>query len=398
MEYKTLHDVRWLRSRPTAAGFEPEKIDAENGILYDVVMVEEGEAKGHGMHLDADFIADLVEYDVRHFSNTGLKARFGHPSASSETMGTQMGIFRDFRKRKVNGKMQAIANLHLLESAEASPTHPGMRSWILNMAAERPDFLMMSIVFRVSGFFQRKPNGHKHELIEDPESGGWLNYKHEYGNIFMEFDAENGAKHFYTDLVEQGAATESLFSTKVNPEFFVSRAHQWLDDNPDILRFVQDNPQRVQFFLQRLGISIQQQPQPKKMSKFSIWKWLSGEAQDAEPTAEDLDTLKKELSSAKEAVTALQSQKDALENRVKEFESQVASLQANVAQLEKDAEALRADATAKAAEIERLKAEPAAQHTTGETDPATGLSDKPYLQNPIYLKAIAQRGKLPVAQ
>jgi hypothetical protein len=385
-------ETRWLRSRPTAAGFAPEKVDAEKGILRDVVMVEEGEAKGHGVLLDEDFIRDLTEYDLRTFSNRGLKARFGHPSASNDTMGTQMGIFKNFRTRRTSGKLQSIADLHLLEAADESPTHPGMRAWMLKMATERPDFVMMSIVFRAGGYFQKKANGHKvyiaNEWSADPN----------LGDVFVEFGAEG--EHFYTDAVEQGAATDNLFGTKVNPDFFVSRAHQWLDDNPDILQFVKDNPQRVQFFLQRLGISIQHQPQQKKMSKFSLWKWLNGEAQEGEPTTADLDTLQTELADAKAAVTAFQSglaeterQKEALENRVKEFESEVASLQANVAQLKTEAETLKADATAKAAEIERLKAEPAAGHTAGETEPPSNEALRPYELNPIYQKALAMRRK-----
>lgn len=365
----TLHDTRWLRSRPAAAGFTPDKIDAEAGILRDVVMVQEGEAKGHGVRLSADFIYDLVAYDKKNFSNRGLKARFGHPSASSETMGTQAGVFRNFRTREagMQGPVQAIADLHLLEAADESPTHPGMRSWILKMAAEQPDFIMSSIVFQASGYYQKKANGHKVYINSEYDANP------ELGDVYVDFGADG--EHYYTDLVEQGAATDSLFSTKVNPDFFVSRAHQWLDDNPDIRQFVKDNPQRVQFFLQRLGISVQQ-PQQKKMSKFSLTKWLFGEAQDAEPTADDLETLQTELSAAKTQMTALKTAKDALEHRVKEFETEVASLQANVEQLKTEAEALKADATAKAEEIKRLKEEAADTHSGGDTDPGAGKPAK----------------------
>lgn len=377
----TLHDiqsVRWFRSAPVSPGFESGNVDAEKGLIRDVVMVQEGPAKGHGVHLDEEFISAIVAYDQKHFSNIGLKARFGHPSASSETMGTQMGVFSNFRKRRRDGKMQAIADMQLLDAAEQSPTHPGMKSWVLSMAQERPDFIMSSIVFRGSGFYQRKANGHKKRIEEREDLD-------ESQPVFAEFDADNGAEHFYTDLVEQGAATESLFSTKANPDFFVSRAHEFLDENPDLLQFVKDNPQRVQFFLQRLGISISQ-PTHKKMSKFSLSAWLFGEQQEAEPTKEDLDTLKNELSAAKASFTALQGEKETLENRVKELSAQVDTLQTNLTALKTEAEALRADAAAKADEIAALKAEPAATHTGAPTEPAA-LSEKPYLQNPIYLRA-----------
>lgn len=378
-DYKS---VRWFRSNVVLPGFSPDKIDVESGIIRDVVMVEEGPAKGHGVNLEAEFIEALVEYDKKWFSNTGLKARFGHPGASSETMGTQLGVFSNFRKRKVNGKMQEIADLKVLDSAEVSPTHPGMKSWVISMAQERPDMIMSSIVFRGSGEYQRKPNGHKHRLEPDPEWYGYTNYREEYGDIYVEFDEEKGAAHYYTDLVEQGAATDSLFSTRANPHLFVSRAHQFLDDNPDLLEFVKQHPDKVQAFLSRLGISISQ-PQQKKMSKFSLTEWLLGKQQDADPTPEDLETLKTELSAVRTQYTALQAEKDALENRVKNFESDVTALQATVAQYKTEVEALRADVAAKAAEIEALKAEPADDHTGADTSGATGKAVRAYMKNPI---------------
>lgn len=382
-----LHGIkeRWFRSAPVLPGFDSANIDADAGIMRDVVMVQEGPAKGHGVHLEEEFIAALVAYDQQNFSDTGLKARFGHPSASSETMGTQLGTFSNFRKRRVDGKMQAIADLRLLDSAEQSPTHPGMRSWVLQMAGERPDFIMSSIVFRGSAYYQRKANGHKH-YVEFDDLGDPVNYNPDLGNIYVEFDAENGARHFYTDLVESGAATESLFSNKANPDFFVSRAHEWLDDNPDIFQFVKSNPAAVQAFLHRLGIFNTQQS--KRMSKFSLTDWLFGKQQaDAEPTAEDLIALRADLEEAKRAVTAFKQEKQDLDNRVEQLTAQASALQQDVEQYKKQVEGLQADLAAKVAEIENLKNEPAARHTGGDTPPAAPTGDRAYQRTPVYLKA-----------
>lgn len=369
MELHSSQDVRWLRSRPTDPGLHTEKIDAENGILYDVVMVQEGEAKGHGVFLDADFIQDLVRYDQRYFSKRGLKARFGHPGASSETMGTQMGVFRDFRFREQKGQAQAIANLHLLNAAEESPTHPGMRSWVLKMAEERPDFLMSSIVFRPGGYFQLDENGKKVYI-----GNQWM-ADEKRGKVFVEFGKKG--EHMATDIVEEGAATDNLFSHQVNPHLFVSQAGQFLAEHPELKQFIIANPEKVITFFSGLGITI---TQPKQnMSKFSVWKWLTGESQDAEPALEDLDPLKTEFEEVRKEVAALKSalaeterHKDTLENRLKEVEADNATLQTNLAALKSEAEALKADAKAKADEIEALKKEAAAEHTNGETDPSPG--------------------------
>lgn len=387
MGVDTSHDIRWLRSRPTDAGWQPDKIDAEQGIIRDVVMVQAGEAKGHGVHLDNNFVYDLIAYDVKHFSKTGIKARFGHPGMSSEAMGTQMGVFKNFRTREMGmqGKVQGIADLHLLEAADESPTHPGMRSWVLKMAAERPDMLMSSIVFRPGGYFQLNEEGKK-VYINDP-----YNANEGYGQVFVEFGKKG--EHMATDIVEEGAATDRLFSNKINTHLFVAQAGDFLAEHPELTAFIKANPEKVTAFLQGIGVSIQQ-PQQKKMSKFSLTKWFLGEAQDAEPGADDLTALKTELSAAKEAFTALQAERDALENRVKELEPQVSALQENVAQLKKEAEALKADAATKAEEIERLKSEPAATHTSGETEPGAGNDElRAYEKNPVYLRAKRMREK-----
>lgn len=383
MDYKHLRDIRWLRSSPTVLSIEASGIDAEQGVLYDVVMVEEGPAKGHGVDLEAKFIQAITAYDQKRYAKNGLKARFGHPSASGETMGTQLGVFTNFRTREVKGKMQEIADLQLLDSAEKSPTHPGMKSWVLSMAAERPDFIMSSIVFRASNYYQYDNQGNKVVLDEDFD-----NYNPQE-KVFVEFDAKKGAEHFYTDLVEAGAATENLFSNQANPEFFVSQAHAFLDEHPALFQFVQQHPDKVQGFLHRLGISIPQ-PQPKTMSsnKFSFLKWLSGEDQEETPTTDDLAALQTEMTEAKAAVNALQAEKVSLDNRVQELGTQVDALQASLAALKLEAETLRTDLAAKTAEIERLKAEPAAEHTAGDVD----TSLKPASKTPVWDKVREQYG------
>lgn len=373
-------ETRWFRSAPVSPEFNVDNIDAEAGIIRDVVMVQEGEAKGHGVHLESEFVEALVRYDKANFSKIGLKARFGHPSASSETMGTQMGVFHNFRKREKDEKMQAIADLHLLEAADESPTHPGMRSWVLKMAGERPDFIMSSIVFRGSGFYQRKPNGNKHRLepaTDWMDEYPWKNYKEEWGEIFVEFDADNGAEHFYTDLVESGAATDQLFGTRANPDLFVSRAHQFLDDNPDLKRFIQQYPDKVAAFLARLGITVQHE---KKMSKTtSLMDWLFGNSeQQPEPTAEELSALKTQLGATKGQIDA---RLTALQTQIDEFKSQVAALKA-------DAEQLRADIEAHKAEIAELKKQPGAQLTAGEGNPpAPTPKPRAYQTDPVTQRA-----------
>lgn len=364
-----LHDVRWLKSRPTPGGFTADNIDAATGIIRDVVMVQEGEARGHGVHLEAEFIRNLVAYDNATFGDRGVKARFGHPSASSETMGTQMGVFKNIRERKQDGKMQAIGDLHLMDSAEVSPTHPGMRSWMLQMAQENPEFVMSSIVFQASGYYQKKANGHRVPLKGDPNP--------DMGNVFVDFNAEAGAQHLYTDLVEEGAATVSLFSNQVNGHLFVAQADQFLYDHPELKQFIQANPEKITAFFGSLGISLSPAnpaTKPKYNMAFNLFSWLSGESQATEA---DLETIRTDLSAAQNQVTALAAARVAAENRATELETGNTALQSAVGALETQL----STATARIAELEELAA---AAHTGGGGNPGGGASgEKTYHKHPL---------------
>lgn len=344
-------NVRWLRSRPTAAGFSPDKIDADAGIIYDVVMVQEGEAKGHGVKLEPSFIRDLVAYDKSSFGDRGVKARFGHPGASDNTMGMQMGFFKNIRLRNANGLDQAIGDLHLLESAEVSPEKPGMRAWVLKMAEEAPDFMMSSIVFSAGGYYQKKGNKHK-VYIADPVFAN-----PDLGDVFVEF-GDKGA-HFYTDLVDDGAATDNLFQSEMNPHLFVVQALEFLDEHPQLQAFITEHPEKMQAFLHRLGIDIQ-----SNMTDVKYPVTLS-----AETLASYREDISAELAEAFEAERAeLKSGNDSLQSGLAEVERQNTALQTRITQLEADATTLQADLDAANAEIVALKKAPAAEHTDGPTD------------------------------
>jgi hypothetical protein len=326
-------------------GFSAGSIDSESGIIPDVVMVQEGPAKGHGVHLEAEFIEKMQKYDQKNYGQRGLKARFGHPSASGETMGTQLGIFKNFRTRSTNGKLQLIADLHLLDSSESSPTHPGMRSWVLSMAQERPDFMMLSIVFSVKSYYQRTPNGNKHNLIvsTDPfEGDAFSNYKEEWGNIFVEF-----AEHYYTDLVEAGAATDSLFSTEANPHLFVSKALSWLDEHPELKSFAVAHPEKVIDFLAAIGVKHQ----PSKPFKMNLKELFFGKEEPAEDIIMD-------AAAVKELRTNLSTLETKLADITKQHEDESKALNSGIAELE--SQLCKAQAR-----IQELEKQPASEHTLG---------------------------------
>lgn len=77
-----------------------------------------------------------------------------------------------------------------------------------------------------------------------------------------------------------------------------------------------------------------------------------------------------------------------LDTRLTDANTQIETLNARIAQLERDATALRDQVAA----LEKM---PAADHTGGQ--PATGTAtatEKPYLKNPLYLRAKQMQGRM----
>lgn len=321
-----------LRSTPGILQFSKEQIDLENGIIRDVVMVQEGEAKGHGLHLDAQFISDLVSYDQKVFGAEGVRVRFDHPSRSS--MGSQLARMKNVRKRKgPEGQMQAIADMYLLESAKISPTHGDMHSWVLKMAQEDPGFIMSSIVFSSTGYFQKKANGQKKPIWDYDEEGNWMSYDSKLGAVYVTL-----GEHLFTDLVDDGAATSSMFKPSLEP-----------------------------------AIELDSAPKPK--NQMTLLELLFGKKAVTEPvelSAEEATELRQKLSLAETELAKFKAEAD----------KATADLALSKTALDK-AEADLATAQTKIAELSKA----AADHTEGSSENPEPEKQKSFKTDPITAKA-----------
>lgn len=166
-------------------------VDFENDIINDVVIVQEGMAKGHGVWLDAKFISDIA---FQGNENSPIKSRFGHPNMCGNSLGDYLGVYKDFRVREFKGKTQAIANLHLDRTvADKSPKYDkSLIDYVLNFANKNPDMFGNSIVF--SG----KSEDRKVEV--------------DGKKIAREYMILSKKGFTASDIVDDPAATEGMFS------------------------------------------------------------------------------------------------------------------------------------------------------------------------------------------
>jgi hypothetical protein len=179
------------RLSPLRGAGQPN-VDFANDIIRNVVLVQEGEAKGHGVWLDSKFINDIAKQGA--LIDGGVKSRFGHPNMCGNSLGDYLGTYQNFSSRRQLGKMQAIADLHLDRSvADKSPKYDkSLVDYVLQFASDQPNMFGNSIVFR--------GDQEEREVKENGEK---------VKKIFMVL-VENGFSA--SDVVDDPAATSGMFS------------------------------------------------------------------------------------------------------------------------------------------------------------------------------------------
>ncbi|MFN3758458.1 MAG: hypothetical protein ACK4SF_04505 [Algoriphagus aquaeductus] len=382
------------------------KVNAETRIISDVILCQVGEAKGHGVHLEQSFIEAGIAYAQKHYTKIGMKCRFGHPAMSNDALGTEVGKFHNFRV--VDDKM--VADLHIYASANLSPTHPGAGDWILSMAEEDPSAIMCSIVFTVDHFYQYH-EGKAYEVEPDysHSRSRWKSTSkdHEYNPNEPVYVALG--ELWATDLVDEGAATDKLFSATVNPDKFAVIATQFLDEHPKIAEFLGKQPHKLQEFLTKYQ-SLKTNTEPMKIKFQKAWAFAlaffglaeTKEEDLPEVTAEHVEKLSAECTRLSDALGQAIKDKEALSAQVEALGTDKTNLTAEVEKLTGQLAQETKDKNAYSALAEKYRA--AAGDAFKETDPEKKTDelsgdqpkDKtvPVEESTVFKKAIAEINNL----
>jgi hypothetical protein len=216
-----------------------EQINTREGIIKGVKMVSEGEASGHGVFLNKKFISKTVALGKA--AKNGVKARFGHPNMCNESLGTYLGVYKNIRlkkeKREKGIRYHALGDLHLSKTAKETP-HGDLYNYILSLAKEAPDKFGSSIVFSGDAY-----EG-KYTDLEGEEQEGTL----------AEIESLKA-----TDLVDEPAATDSLFSDTNAGQFT-----EFLDTHPQLFEIYEKKPEILDIFLNKYKLN-----RKRKMSLFN---------------------------------------------------------------------------------------------------------------------------------
>ncbi len=234
-------------------------VDEDKGIIEGVSVVTEGEAGGHGVHLDTEFVDTVIEQGNE--KKQGVKARFGHPNMSSTALGTFLGRFKNFRREATirddgSEAVRALADLFLSNEAKETP-NGNLHDYVLGMAKNEPDVFGSSIVFTPGRTYRKTETGKKvYEEFARGQDGQVLctadgvaqfKYVDEDGNE-IDTNRENVIDRDYVeceklhgcDAVDDPAANDGFFS-KFSQETVAGQVTQFLDENPQIWEILQNN-------------------------------------------------------------------------------------------------------------------------------------------------------------
>lgn len=230
---------KWMSSNCLQSTPQGE-INEEKGIIEGVSIVTVGEAEGHGVSLDSEFVHTVAE--MGNAKKQGVKVRFGHPNMCSTALGTFLGRAKNFREGKTerDGKEEeaALADIFLSNEAKIAP-QGDLYQYVMGMAQNEADMFGTSIVFTPGKTYVRDEDGEKdYDWYEvDPITGvQFAKTEYEDREVFVECEELHAS-----DVVDDPAANDGLFS-RFSGETMAGQMTEFLDLHPQVWDAVQSNP------------------------------------------------------------------------------------------------------------------------------------------------------------
>lgn len=263
--------VKYFRGPVSFAKSGPApKIDREGGryaagLISDFAVITRGEALGHGVYCDREFLSSIVEQTEG--DEMGRKSRYTHPDMSAD--GLSKGLGRANRLYLDGDSVRG--DLHFFRSAHNSPDG-NLAGYVMDRTEEDPQSLGASIVFSedVDGTID---HALQHGAKWDGDSLDFSGFKSPDPDNVKNLPHVRLKKYRGVDIVDDPAANPSgMFSqrdqTFADAEKLFSFVVGEIETPPEISLDV--NPERVASFvtrfLQSKGLAIMptdNRPEPK---------------------------------------------------------------------------------------------------------------------------------------
>jgi hypothetical protein len=235
---------RWHSTGFMAGGVAA--VDAGKHELTGASVIRPGEARGHGIWIDAEMCAQVVALAAGG-KESGLKARFGHPNMCNDALGTFLGRWKNLRLADdVHVLKGVIGDLFLSSTAAESPKGD-LRKYIEEMAAKEPQHFGASIVFTRDQEAEAAlllANGGKVATDEYGEYIDLAEWKSPDPSNVKNLPHARCAELHAADLVDDPAATDGMFSGAAGLSL-AAQVTEWLDTHPEALKAIADAPEML---------------------------------------------------------------------------------------------------------------------------------------------------------
>lgn len=173
---KPVNRLRSKVQRGAVGSVDREGGDNGAGLISDFSVITRGEALGHEMWCDAEFLQQVHDA-INAAGKAGLKARFTHPGLSADGLGKFLG---NIKNAYMKGD-QTFADLHFSKSAHNTPDGD-LANYVMDFAEEDPDKFGSSIVFmqdrKAEELFHVEHKNEDSGEFESPDPDNEKNYEH----------------------------------------------------------------------------------------------------------------------------------------------------------------------------------------------------------------------------
>lgn len=216
--------------------------DRNVGLIRGASIIVEGEALGHDAWVDATFLSQVAE-KINDAGETGVKARFTHPSLSGDGLGS---MFARVKNASVVGD-RVVADLHMTEAGHKTPDGD-LAAYVMDLAEEDGDAFGVSISFMRNMGEEKKfaaNNSDENGRFRSPDKRNKDNYRH-----------FRLSRLIAADVVDEPAANPDGLFTKASQRI----AHEGADlvsfalgqtSEPPELALLDIDPTRIRDFAKR---------------------------------------------------------------------------------------------------------------------------------------------------
>ena len=256
----TQNEPKFFRAG-TSHGLETVERDGGafgHGVIRGVSVITRGEALGHELWVDSEFLTDVTT--AINSSDSGVKARFTHPGLSNDGVGSKLGRLQS---AKTVGD-QVFADLHFQEAATKTPDG-NLADYVLTLAEETPEDFGLSIVFEhdVDAMNEHTERNSVYvtgkNIFTSPDEANKDNFEHARLSNLRAADVVDSPAANPDGLFKRGQETAQ------QADSLLSYALGLTDAKPDTSAFNVDGDRVQQFltrFLSRHNLSIQKGGDP----------------------------------------------------------------------------------------------------------------------------------------